>query len=256
MTRYIYINLLIIGLSIFSWGCSPSTPSPPNILWIIADDLSLELGCYGDALVKTPYLDGLAAEGVMYRNAFSTAPVCSASRSAFNTGMYQTSIGAHQHRTHFKEGLPEGIKILSHYLQEAGYFTSNGSGNKTDKKGKTDFNFLVDNPFDGGDWSQREQGQPFFAQIQIFDPHRPFVGDPENPIDPAKVQLPPFYPDHALTRKDWALYLESIQVLDKKVGGIVNRLGKQGLAYNTIVFFFGDHGRPTFEINNSFTRGA
>ena len=215
----------------------------PNILWIIAEDLCPDLGCYGTRLVKTPNIDRLAGEGVRFTNAFATAPVCSATRSAFMTGMYQTSIGAHQHRTLDKKPLPEPVKVITDYFRKAGYFTSNCREGWT-RPGKTDFNFTVSKPFDGTDWRQRRNGQPFFAQINFDETHRTFKKDPENPIDPDQVILPPYYPDHPLARQDWADYLECAQVLDKKVGKALKRLEDDGLADNTIVCFFGDHGRP------------
>ena len=99
----------------------------PNILWLIAEDFGPHLGCYGEQHVATPNLDGLAADGVRYANFFTTAPVCSASRSAFMTGMYQTTIGAHNHRSHRDDGyqLPEGVRVLTGWLRDAGYFTAN-----------------------------------------------------------------------------------------------------------------------------------
>ena len=91
--------------------------------------------------------------------------------------------------------------------------------------------------------SERQTDQPFYAQINITDTHRDFTSDPENPINPKQVDLPPYYPDHPLIRKDWAMWLESIQVFDRKVGQILRRLEKDGLKSNTIVFIISDHGR-------------
>ena len=214
-----------------------------NVLWLIAEDLSPDLGCYGNELVHTPNIDRLAMEGVRFTNAFATAPVCSASRSAFMTGMYQTSIGAHQHRTTPKEPIQGGARLLTDYFRDAGYFTCNASGDDWGTPGKTDLNFTLDRPFDGVDWRQRPPGQPFFAQVNFNETHRGFARDPERPIDPNAVTLPLFYPDHPLARRDWADYLESVQILDRKVGGVLRRLEDDGLADTTIVFFFGDHGR-------------
>jgi len=217
----------------------------PNILWLIAEDFSPELGCYDTPIVKTPNIDKLASEGARYTNAFTTAPVCSASRSGFMTAMYQTSIGAHHHRSHRGDGytLPEPVKVITDYFRAAGYFTCNCRGGSWDKAGKTDFNFSWSKPFDGTDWRQRKPGQPFYAQVNFKETHRGFTNDAENPIDPDKVELPPYYPDHPITRRDWADYLECAQVLDTKVGEVLKRLEDDGLADNTIVFFFGDHGR-------------
>ncbi len=214
----------------------------PNVLWIIGDDLSPDLGYYGNNTVKTPNLDKLASEGARYTQMFTTAPVCSPSRSAFMTGMYQTSIGAHQHNTPDKKPLPNGVKTLTDYFRAAGYFTSNTNGDFIEP-GKTHYNFIDENPFDGTDWRQRKSGQPFYAQVNFHEPHRRFLRDPKNPIDPNKVELPSYYPDYPLSRRDWADYLESIQILDQKVGEVLQRLEADGLAENTIVVFMGDHGR-------------
>jgi arylsulfatase A-like enzyme len=99
----------------------------PNILWLIAEDLGPHLSCYGTREVSTPVLDGLSREGMRFTRYYTTAPVCSSSRSAFNTGMYQTTLGAHHHRSHRDDGytLPAGVKLISKRLSEAGYFTAN-----------------------------------------------------------------------------------------------------------------------------------
>ena len=216
----------------------------PNILWIVADDLGTDLGCYGNSLIYTPNLDKFASKGVMYNNFFTVTAVCSPSRSALITGMYSVSINAHQHRTRYKQPLPEGIAPITKYFREAGYFTSNGNYRNSEKPGKTDYNFIADSIYDGTDWSQRKDGQPFFSQIQIYYPHRPFLRDTINPVDQEKVILPPYYPNHWIARQDWALYLETIQVLDREVGKVIQRLEDEDLLNNTIVFFFGDQGRP------------
>ncbi len=217
----------------------------PNILWLDTEDFSLEIGCYGDPLVKTPNIDQLAADGVRFTNAFVTAPVCSASRSATITGMYQTSIGCHHHRSKRDTPLPDGIRPVTHYLRDAGYFTCNGQALTDGRQGKLDYNFKMSfkEAFDGTDWSQRKPGQPFFAEMHFSETHRGFYRDPDNPINPDDVELPPYYPDHPIARLDWALYLETAQNLDKKIGKVLQRLEDEGLAENTIVLFWGDHGR-------------
>ena len=215
----------------------------PNVLWIYGEDLSPDLACYGTPAVQTPNIDRLAGEGTLFSNAFVTCPVCSPSRSALITGTYQTHFDAHNHRSNREKPLRDDMKLITDCFREAGYFTCNSPGPPYNRRGKTDFNFQREQPFDGIDWSERAEGQPFYAQINIPDTHRVFKPDPERPIDPDDVQLPPYYPDHPLTRKDWALYLESIQILDKKVGEILKRLDDEGLSENTIVFFMSDHGR-------------
>ena len=219
----------------------------PNILWIIAEDFSPDLGCYGNKLVATPRIDALAARGMRFENAFVTGPVCSASRSALATGMYQTSINAHNHRSHRDDGfsLPDAVHVFTHYLRQAGYHTSNlRNRHGLQGTGKTDFNFNVERPFDADDWSDRKPGQPFYAQINFNETHRAFHRFEGRRIDPATITLPPYYPDHPAIRLDWAMYLETTQHLDAKVGRVLDRLEKEGLTNDTIVFFFGDHGRP------------
>ena len=217
----------------------------PNILWLIAEDFSPDLSCYGTPAVKTPNIDNLAGQGARFTNAFTPSPVCSASRSGFMTGMYQTAIGAHHHRSHRGDGyiIGPGVKVITDYFRQAGYFTSNCKDGNWTQSGKTDFNFTWSKPFDGTDWRQRAPDQPFYAQVNFKQTHRGFVNDPDNPIDPDTIELPPYYPDHPITRRDWADYLESTQILDGKVGQVLKRLEDDGLADNTIVFFFGDHGR-------------
>jgi len=225
-----------------------AAPARPNILWMIAEDLSPDLGCYGNRAVETPNLDRLAREGMRFTNAFVTGPVCSAARSAIAAGMYQTTIGAHNHRSHRDDGyrLPEGIEPFTRYLQRAGYHTSNviHAAPGVRGTGKTDFNFVTEDIFEGKDWAERRKGQPFYAQVNFSETHRPFRRCPERPVDPARVEVPPCYPDHPWVRKDWAMYLETLQNLDAKVGKVLARLEQEGLAEDTIVFFFSDHGRP------------
>lgn len=220
--------------------------APPHLLWIIADDLSPELGCYGYPHVQTPNLDRLAAEGARFNRAFATAPVCSSSRSAFITGMYQTSIGCRHHRTEDVKPLPAGVIPLTERLRRAGYFVCNGKDPAARQRGKSDYNFAYTDEelFDGFHWRQRPDGKPFFAQIQIHEPHRPFVNQPVTEPRHLEAALPPVYLDDPLARRDWQAYLQSIEVLDRKVGEVLAQLESDGLADNTIVVFLGDHGRP------------
>ncbi len=215
------------------------TAARPNILWITIEDWCPDLSCYGTSGIHTPHVDRLATEGIRFTRAFTTAPVCSASRSAMMTGFHQNYIRANQHREHNKQPLPHGIKPVPHLFQEAGYFTALMSW-------KTDCNFEPNKRlelFMGDDWSEREPDQPFFARITFGGTHRAWDRDPIRPIDPADVELPPYYPDTPLVRRDWANGLESMQLVDRQIGALLQRLEDEGLAENTIVFFIGDHGR-------------
>ena len=220
----------------------------PNILWIIAEDFCPDLSCYGNPDLETPNIDRLASQGMRFTRAFVTGPVCSASRSALATGMYQTTIGAHNHRSHRRDGyrLPEPVRVFTHILQDAGYHTSNlKNSHGLQGTGKTDLNFQAEHVFDGEDWSERKPGQPFYAQINFSETHRAFKRFPKDPTDPDKLTtLPPYYPDHPAVRLDWACYLDDAKHLDVKVGRVLGRLEEEGLAEDTIVFFFADHGRP------------
>ncbi|MHC4586665.1 MAG: sulfatase-like hydrolase/transferase [Planctomycetota bacterium] len=224
----------------------------PNILWILSEDISPDLSCYGTPAVETPNLNKLADQGVRFTNAFTTSPVCSTSRSAMITGMHQNSIGAHHHRSHRGDGytLPKPVQPITEYFRQAGYFTANvkTAAPGVRGSGKTDFNFKYSKVFDGSDWNQRKPGQPFFAQLSISMTHRGKQWNGldkklDNPVDPAKVKLPPFFPDHPIARADWATYLNSIQMMDQYVGKIMQRLDNEGLTDNTVVIFIGDHGR-------------
>ncbi|MBI4602737.1 MAG: sulfatase [Planctomycetes bacterium] len=236
------------GLAPAPGSQEPRKVPRPNLLWLIAEDMGVELGSYGEKLVATPRLDRLAAEGVRYTRFFTTAPVCSPSRSAFMTGMYQTSIGAHNHRSHRDDGyrLPGGVRLLTDLFREAGYFTANvrelperlgfrGAG-------KTDWNFHVDGkPFDSDRWADLKGHRPFFAQVNFQETHRPFRAPKR--IDPSKVALPPYYPDHPVARADWAAYLDAVCELDRKAGLVLDLLEEEGLAGSTVVVFFADNGQ-------------
>lgn len=241
------------GATILGTSCGGPVDDRWNIVWIIADDLSPDLSCYGRTDVSTPNIDRLAAEGARFTNAYVTGPVCSASRSALITGMYQTSIGAQAHRSHRNDGftLSEPVRLITDYFREAGYYTVNDHESGLGGRNKTDFNFQAEQVFDGTDWRDRATGQPFYAQVNIFEPHRgrppgawDFTKDIDDPTDPATVEVPEYYPDDDVSRRDWAGYLDAVRMLDEKVGRVLDRLEEDGLADRTIVAFFGDHGRP------------
>ncbi len=221
--------------------------SRPNILWLIAEDFGPHLGCYGTKQVSTPVLDEMAAKGMRFTRYYTTAPVCSPSRSAFNTGMYQTTIGAHNHRSHRDDGytLPKDVRVISERMRDAGYFTANvkalppESGLKG--SGKTDWNFVPpEKPFDSDKWDDLKAHQPFYAQLNFQETHRTFHAPPH--ADPAKVEIPPYYPDHEITRKDWAQYLDAATELDRKIGKVLELLKRDGLLEKTVICFVGDNG--------------
>ena len=227
----------------------------PNILWIIAEDFGPELSCYGHPQVWTPNIDSIAEQGVRFSQAYTVTAVCSTSRSSFMTGMYAFTIGAHNHRSHRDDGhtLPEGVRLLTDWFRDAGYFTANirQFPNRVDLKGtgKTDWNFSYDGkPFDSASWADLKSHQPFYAQVNFPETHRGGSFDNAHTqiartADPDQVQVPAYYPDHPVTRNDWAQYLNAAMSLDRKVGIVIDQLKADGLWDKTIVVFLGDHGR-------------
>lgn len=237
----------------------------PNILWIVGENFSNDLGCYGQPNVATPNLDALAAAGIRYTHAFSTSPVCAPSRSCFMLGMYQTTTDTHPMRSHRSDDykLPPGIRPLTHRLKDAGYTTANIThlGPEEMGTGKLDLNFVNEGKlYDTAQWDALKTHQPFFAQINlpeaeydIYDRKSaekarvPWVGEDWHPqvATEANVTPPPYYPNHPVVRQEWARYLNSISGADVRVGKILTRLKEDGLDDSTIVIFFSDNGRLT-----------
>ena len=228
----------------------------PNILWILAEDASPHIGCYGEDAIKTPNLDTLAAQGVRFENAFVTCPVCSPARSALVTGLYQTTLGAHNHRSQGDTGkakagpqyfqsfrLPNPVPMISDVFRKAGYYTSNGkykSGQAKLTPGKTDYNFINPSPpYDGTDWKTCPPDKPFFSQIQLGGGKS--RGD-KSSDKIGEFTLPPYYPDHEVLREDWQRYLNSWLKQDREIGEIVQELRHAGKLDSTVIFFLTDHG--------------
>lgn len=242
----------------------PKAPTRrPNILWIVAENIDLDLGCYGAKHVHTPNLDRLAASGVRFTRVFATAPVCAPSRSAFMTGMYQTTTDTHNMRSHRNDKfrLPPGVRPLTHWLQDEGYATFNIGMILRWLVGtvKLDLNFVNEGPiFQSDNWADLPKKQPFFAMINtpeveydIYDRMSAkkvrveWVGEKEHPqiAKPNEVTPPPYFPDHPLAREEWARYLNSVSGLDVRVGKVLDALKADGLEDDTIVIFFADNGR-------------
>lgn len=226
-------------------------PARPNILWISCEDMSPDLGCWGDAYAVSPNIDKLATQGVRYTRCFTHAGVCAPSRSGLITGMYPSSIGTNQMRC---LGVPPPeVKCFPEYLRAAGYYCTNNS--------KTDYQFAP--PFTAWDensakahWRNRAKGQPFFAVFNLLTSHESQIRQSaasfeklranfksEELHDPAKAKLPPYYPNTPVVRRDWANYHDVITAMDKQVGNLLKQLEDDGLADDTIVWFWSDHGR-------------
>lgn len=222
----------------------------PNVLWLTCEDISCNLGCYGDRDAITPHLDALAKQAVRYTHAFAAAPVCAPTRSSLLLGMYATTAGSHGMRS--RAALPKEVRGFPEYLRRAGYYCTNNA--------KEDYNFATP----PGTWHvssgkahyrDRRPGQPFFAVFNNTVTHESQNRAPRDRYlkltagltdrqrhDPAKVAVPPFHPDTPAVRKDWAQHFDLITVMDRWVGDHLAALEKAGLADDTIVFFFSDHG--------------
>ena len=234
-----------LALARASGAVAATNASPPavrpNILWITSEDNSPYLGCYGDALAQTPNLDRLAAEGLRYRHAFANAPVCSSARTTLITGMYACSLGAHNHRS--SVAIPDAFPLYPEPLRAAGYYCSNNS--------KTDYNLagrgkVWDESSAKAHYRNRAPGQPFFAVFNFTSSHESQVAPKPDKtsfrVPPERIPLPPYHPDTPEIRRDWANYYDQMTIMDAQAGGILDELEKEGLAGDTIVFYYGDHG--------------
>jgi uncharacterized sulfatase len=216
-----------------------SKTEKPNVLWITCEDMGPHLGCYGDTYSNTPALDRLAARGMRYLYAWSNAPVCAPARSTIISGMYPPSIGSEHMRSRTR--LPEPMKMYPCYLREAGYYCTNNS--------KQDYNLELtgkvwDESSGKAHWRNRQPGQPFFAIFNIVVTHESQIRSRPHKLvhDPAKVRVPAYHPDTPEVRHDWAQYYDRIAEMDAIVGKRLQELEEAGLAENTIVFFYADHG--------------
>lgn len=245
-----FLKMISMGISTFAltnYRCKSKIESideKPNILWITCEDIGPALRCYGDEYAVTPNLDQFAKEGILYRNAFATAPICAPARSCLITGMYATSLGTQHLRSEIP--IPDFIKCLPQYLREHGYYCTNNH--------KTDYNFNPEGVWDENSteahWRHRRADQPFFSVFNFGTTHEGKANSLDENIfaglkvrhDPNQAQLPPYFPDTPEMRRIWARYYDLITVLDGQVGQILQQLDEDGLTESTIIFFFSDHG--------------
>ena len=213
----------------------------PNILWITSEDNGPHLGCYGDAYATTPNLDRLSKKGLRYTKASSTAPVCAPARTTIISGIYPPATGSEHMRsmTH----LPKKFKMYPAYLRELGYYCTNNS--------KEDYNLredgkVWDESSRNAHWKNRPEGKPFFSIFNLTISHESQIRNrisPSNKIhDPNKARIPDYHPDTPEVRKDWAQYYDRITMMDKLVGNTLKEIKDAGLAEDTIIFYYGDHG--------------
>ena len=253
---------------------APTGAPRPNVVLVLFEDMSARVGAYGDEVARTPAFDRIAAEGVLYTNAYTAAGVCAPSRAALMTGRYANTVGAQHMRTTGYLGAPGGgpqdylavpppsVKAFPELLRAAGYYASNDW--------KTDYQFgepftIWDRSEEGADWTGRAEGQPFFAMITLLTTHESFVWptdmEADSPLveavlarndrtftdkpaltDPAAVTVPPYLPDVPAVRRDIATHYDNIAFTDAALGRLYDRLEAEGLLDETILIVSTDHG--------------
>jgi arylsulfatase A-like enzyme len=237
---------LLTGIIVVASESRPSetatalqTAARPNILWITSEDNGPEIGAYGDTYATTPNIDRLAARGFRYRHVWSNGPVCGASRTALILGVHPASTGGEHMRSYVP--LPADMRLYPALLRDAGYYTTNNA--------KTDYNYGEVGPvWDASSatahYKNRKPGQPFFAVFNVANTHESQIRmRPHTWVhDVARAPVPPYMPDTKETREDWAQYYDRITDMDAIVGQRLAELEAAGLAEDTIVMYFGDHG--------------
>ncbi len=225
-------------------SCEEKVPEElPNILWLTSEDNSPLLGCYGDDFATTPNLDKLATQGFLYTHAYANAPVCSPARNTILTGVYACSNGSQHMRSYYP--LSETVKPYPVYLREAGYYCTNNS--KTDyNTNNVDVNAIWDESSKTAHWKNRPEGKPFFAVFNTTISHESCIHKsiPNGQLrhSPDEVPIPPHHPATPDMKHDWAQYYDKVEDMDTQIGKQLKELEDAGLAENTIVFYYGDHG--------------
>jgi uncharacterized sulfatase len=229
---------VVLGLSLILCATSVAADKP-NILWLTSEDHGPEMGCYGDATARTPNIDALAAKGMLFRRAWSVAPVCAPARSVIISGLYTSSSGGQHMRSMVP--LPDSVRLYPQYLRDAGYYCTNNS--------KEDFNVqkpkqLWNASSGTAHWRNRPEGQPFFAIFNSTKSHESQIRTrPHKQVaDPAKMRVPAYHPDTPEVRQDWAQYYDKVSEADEDAGKHLKEIEAAGLAADTIVFYYGDHG--------------
>ena len=229
---------VVLGLSLILCATSVAADKP-NILWLTSEDHGPEMGCYGDANARTPNIDALAAKGMLFKRAWSVAPVCAPARSVIISGLYTSSSGGQHMRSMVP--LPDSVRLYPQYLRDAGYYCTNNS--------KEDFNVqkpkqLWNASSGTAHWRNRPEGQPFFAIFNSTKSHESQIRTrPHKQVaDPAKIRVPAYHPDTPEVRQDWAQYYDKVSEADEDAGKHLKEIEAAGLAADTIVFYYGDHG--------------
>ena len=246
--RYLSCFLTVMVMAFFV-SCKNEPKGPPNIVFIIADDISWnDFGCYGNDQVNTPHIDRLAREGLKFNNMYLTASSCSPSRTSIISGRYPHNTGAAELHT----PLPAHLTVFPEQLQEAGYFTAASGKWHMGEAAKRGFDTLaITDIGPGGEkhWlnllKERPRDQLFFLWLASTDAHRGWSADTiENPVDPDQLTVPAGLADLPGTRRDLASYYNEIARFDRYVGEVHREIIRQGEAPNTVIIVCADNGRP------------
>ncbi len=218
----------------------------PNILFFIADDWSwLHAGTYGDAVVRTPNLDRLAREGVVFEHAYVSSPSCTPSRAAIVAGQHFWRLGA---GANLYGPLPPAHPVYTDLLEEAGYhvgFTRKGWA--PGRLGERERNPAGDRYESFDDFlAAREGDDPFAFWFGTYDPHR--VYEPGSGLASGlaleDIAVPGVFPDTPEVRSDMADYYFEIERLDRELGELLAVIEARGMAHNTLVVVTSDNGMP------------
>jgi len=251
--KYLLITKLFLFISIHA-----TTQEKPNILWLVCEDQSLFFPQYGDSLAKTPNINQLSNEGIVYDNFYAVSPVCAPSRSSIITGMYPTTIGTQHMRAYkkiennknnishpsYSASPNKRVQFFTEILRQNGYYCTNNS--------KEDYNMLMsplawDESSRTAHWKNRKKNQPFFAVFNFSSTHESKIWGNErqhSKEEISKVKLPPFYPNNDVIKNDFVTNYKNIERLDSLIGKIIIQLKQDNLYNNTIIFFYSDHGGP------------
>ena len=254
---------ILSALTLISSAAAAQSTQKPNVIWITVEDISPLLSAYGDSTAKTPNIDKLASDGILFNRAYTTSGVCAPSRASLITGMYQTSFGAQHMRTggnefglpsaqklavneaglpKYSAQLPAGAKPFPEILREAGYFTSNNH--------KTDYQFetlatIWDETSPAASYQHRSSGKPFFSVFNFAITHESMINrrkDDPLQVDPAKLTIPPIFPDTPTVRNNIARLYTNIERMDHDVGELIQQLKNDGVYDQSYIFFFSDNG--------------
>lgn len=251
--RFYFLKGLILFGFLLATSCDTESKKeknkgisdPPNILLLMSDNQSADhLGCYGDTSVKTPKIDQIAKNGVLFKNAFCSAPSCSPARAAMLTGQDIWRLGE---AASLWSSFPK-MEVFTQLLEKSGYHV--GIEGKGWGPGDETVTGWKNNP--GGErylsfeefMTEKDNDQPWMYWYSSRDPHRPYrkEGWKNSGIDLDKIFVPPYLPDHEAVRKDIADYYDEIQKFDTDVGSFLSLLKEMGEMENTIVVICSDNG--------------